>query len=106
MGTPEPTARPYRLRWDGLYRCEDHPAGTHLTIEEAEACIQGVAPAPERELDVERLARALAHCIGYLQMESPTLEGSYWTDRAEAIAAAYANGTPADLPDSSTSGQP
>lgn len=34
------------MTWDGVLRCEDHEAGTHSTIEEAEACIQGETSKP------------------------------------------------------------
>jgi hypothetical protein len=33
------------LKWDGLWRCEIHPAGTHPTIEEAPDCLDSTGAA-------------------------------------------------------------
>jgi hypothetical protein len=43
------------LTWDGVFRCEDHPAETHDTIEEAEACISGLPPGTRLILASENL---------------------------------------------------
>lgn len=36
-----PEAWPADLAWDGKYRCEDHEAGYHATMEEASECMAG-----------------------------------------------------------------
>lgn len=44
MSSPASPRSPDALRdrpWGGVFRCEQHLAGTHDTIEKAEACIQG-----------------------------------------------------------------
>lgn len=34
---------PEKLEWDGLYRCEEHPAGFHRTGDDVARCLRGAA---------------------------------------------------------------